>query len=115
LVSGINKLLVYQLDSASAADKSYKSLIETYKDLDYEEYISAYGDGMNFFIYGKEGRKDTEYIGVIAQAESVSVFYLNGFIALNKFPELIDSMNEGDFINPFDFNLDDFGENTQDR
>jgi hypothetical protein len=115
LVSGVRKLLLYNLDSTTIADKSYKGLIDTYSDLDFEEYISAYGEGMNFFIYGKDGRSANEYIGIIAQPDKVSVFYLRGIVALNKFPDLIESMNEGSFINPFDFNLDDFGENTQDR
>lgn len=115
LVGGVEKLLIYNLDSASRVDKSYKGLIETYSALEYEEFISAYGDGMNFFIYGKEGGKSTQYVGIISQPENVTVFYLRGFIALNKFPDLIQSMNDGDFINPFDFNLDDFGKNTKDQ
>jgi hypothetical protein len=115
LVSGVEKLLIYNLDSAARAGKSYKGLIETYSELGYEEYISAYGAGPNFFIYGKEGKKNNQYIGIIEQPESVSVFYLKGFVALNKFPDLINSMNEGDFINPFDFNISDFGESTQDQ
>ncbi len=115
MVGGIEKLLIYNLDSAARADKSYKGLIETYTELGYEEYISAYGDGLSFFIYGKDGSKINQYIGIIAQAENVSVFYLKGFVAMNKFPDLIQSMNEGDFINPFDFNLDDFGKNTEDQ
>ena len=115
LVSGVDKLLIYTLDSAASADKSYKSLIDTYTQLDYEEYISAYGAGPNFFIYGKEGRKANQYIGIIVQLDNISVFYMKGFVALNKFPDLIQSMNEGDFINPFDFNINDFGESTQDQ
>lgn len=115
LVGGIDKLLIYTLDSTAHADKSYKGIIDTYSELGFEEYISTYGNGLNFFIYGKEGQSNNQYIGIIAQTESVSLFYLRGFVALNKFPDLIQSMNEGDFINPFDFNIDDFAKNTEDK
>ncbi|PLW96524.1 MAG: hypothetical protein C0591_08585, partial [Marinilabiliales bacterium] len=114
LVNGIEKLLIYNLDSAARADKSYKNIITTYQELDFEEYASAYGGGLNFYVYGKENKKETEYIGIIKQADLLTAFYMRGQIAMNKIPRLIQSMSEGDFINPFDFNLDDFGKNTQD-
>ena len=66
-------------------------------------------------MYGKENKKETEYIGIIKQADLLTAFYMRGQIAMNKIPRLIQSMSEGDFINPFDFNLDDFGKNTQDQ
>lgn len=115
LVNGIEKLLIYNLDSASRADKTYKEIITTYQELDYEEYASAYGGDINFYVYGKEDRKNTEYIGIIKQDDILTAFYMRGQIAMNKIPRLIQSMGEGDFINPFDFNLDDFGKNTQDK
>ena len=34
LVSGIEKLLIYNLDSTSRADKAYKQLISTYEELE---------------------------------------------------------------------------------
>ena len=115
LVSGIEKLLIYNLDSAARAEKSYKQIISTYQELDFEEYASAYGGGLNFYVYGKENKKETEYIGVVKQDDLLTAFYMRGQIAMNKIPRLIQSMSEGDFINPFDFNLDDFGKNTQDQ
>lgn len=115
LVSGIEKLLIYNLDSTARADKSYKEIITTYQELDFEEYASAYGGGLNFYVYGKENKKETEYIGVVKQDDLLTAFYMRGQIAMNKIPRLIQSMGEGDFINPFDFNLDDFGKNTQDQ
>jgi len=111
LVNGIEKLLIYSLDSTARADKTYKDLIATYEELDYEELASAYGGKLNFYIYGK----DKEYIGIIRQEDLVTAFYMRGQIAMNKLPQLMQSMSEGDFINPFDFNLDDFGKNTQDQ
>lgn len=115
MVSGIQKLLIYTLDSTSRADKTYKELISTYQELEYEEYASAYGGDLNFYIYGKEQRSETEYIGVIRQEDMLTAFYLKGQIAMNKLPDLMQSMGEGDIFNPFDFNLDDFGKNTQDQ
>lgn len=115
LVSGIEKLLIYNLDSTARADKSYKEIITTYQELDFEEYASAYGGGLNFYVYGKENRKETEYIGIVKQDDLLTAFYMRGEIAMNKIPRLIQSMSKGDFINPFDFNLDDFGKNTQDQ
>jgi len=115
LVSGIDKLLIYNLDSTARADKAYKELIATYEELDFEEYASAYGGDLNFYVYGKDMRKGTEYIGIIRQEDVLTAFYMRGTIAMNKIPKLMQSMGEGDFINPFDFNLDDFGKNTQDQ
>lgn len=115
LVSGIEKLLIYNLDSTSRADKAYKQIISTYEELDFEEYASAYGGDMNFFIYGKDIRKGTEYVGIIKQEDALNAFYMRGTIAINKLPQLMQSMGDGDFINPFDFNIEDFGKNTQDK
>ena len=111
LVNGIEKLLIYNLDSAARADKTYKEIIATYKGLHFEELASVYGGEMNFYIYGK----DKEYIGIIRQEDVLTAFYLRGQLAMNKLPQLVQSMGTGDFINPFDFNLDDFGKHTQDQ
>jgi len=115
LVNGIDKLLIYNLDSASKANNAYQEIISAYQKIDYEEYASAYGGGINFYIYGKERNKETEYIGIIKREDMLTAFYLRGRLAINKLPDLIQSISEGDFINPFDFNLKDFGKNTQDQ
>ena len=115
LVNGIEKLLIYNLDSAARVTKAYKQIITTYQELDFEEYASAYGGGLNFYIYGKEGQKVSEYIGIIRQEDILTAFYIRGRIAMNKVPHLMQSMSEGDFINPFDFNIEDFGKSTQDQ
>lgn len=115
MVNGIDKLLIYNLDSAAKADTIYKDIIATYQNLNYEEYASAYGGGINFYIYGKERRWETDYIGIIKRDDILTAFYLRGHLALSNLPKLIQSMSEGDFINPFDFNINDFGKNTQDQ
>ena len=115
LVSGIEKLLIYNLDSTTRAEKSYKEILTNYQELNYEEYASAYGGGINFYVYGNERRSFTEYVGIIKRDEVLTAFYMRGNIALNKLPRLMQSMSEGDFINPFDFNIEDFGKSTQDQ
>ena len=115
LVSGIEKLLIYNLDSATRVEKSYKQIITTYEALDFVEYASAFGGGLNFYVYGKEHYKETEYIGILKRDEMLTAFYMRGQVAINKIPRLMQSMSEGDFINPFDFNINDFGKSTQDQ
>ena len=99
LVSGIDKLLIYNLDSASRADKSYKNMLADYEQIEYEEYASAHGGGLTFYVYGKETGKTTQYIGILRRESSLTAFYMKGNIALNKLPGLMQSMGEGDFIN----------------
>ena len=115
MVNGIDKLLIYNLDSTARADNVYKDIIAAYQKLDYEEYASAYGGGINFYIYGKENRWETEYIGIIKRDNILTAFYLRGKFAVSNLPKLIQSMSKDDYINPFDFNIKDFGKNTQDQ
>ncbi len=115
LVSGIDKLLVYSLDSAAKADKSYREVINEYRSLGFEELTSVYGGDLNLFIYGKNRKRENEYMGIISQDDKLTAFYLRGNIAFGKIPRLFQSLKSGDVINPFDFNLNDFGNNTQDQ
>jgi Domain of unknown function (DUF4252) len=113
LVNGIDKLLIYDLDSTARANNSYRDIISAYQKLNYEEYASAYGGGIDFFIYGKEKGHETEYIGIVKHNDMLTAFYLRGHLAVSNLPELIQSMRNGNFINPFDFNIKDFGKYTQ--
>lgn len=113
MVNGIDKLLVYNLDSAARADKSYKQLINNYINLGFEELASVYGGNFDFFIYGKDRRNEAEYVGIIKQKDNLTAFYLRGNIAFSKIPRLMQSVKNGDVINPFDFNLNDLEKNTQ--
>lgn len=115
LVNGIDKLLIYNLDSAAKANDAYRQIIDSYQKLNYDEYASAYGGGINFYIYGKERNHYSEYIGIIRRDDLLTAFYLRGHLSVSKLPELIQSMGEGDFVNPFDFNISDFGKSTQDQ
>ena len=106
LVSGVNKLLIYLLDSTATATKSYTGIIEKYKDEGFEEYASIWG-GTTLFIYGKEGRNN-EIVGVFGEENNSAAFYLNGSIAWQKIPELLNTLNQNDIINIFDLNFSDF-------
>lgn len=43
MVNGIEKLLIYKLDSTARADKSYKEMLATYRENGFEEYMVMYG------------------------------------------------------------------------
>jgi hypothetical protein len=114
MVSGIEKLLIYKLDSTTRADKSYKEVISTYRDLGYEEYVSMYGRGQQMYLFGKEKHKQSEFIGVFGESDMALAIYLRGNIGWNKIPDLIDSMKSEDMLNILDFNTEEFENNPHD-
>lgn len=111
MVSGIEKLLIYKLDSTARADKSYKEVISTYQELGFEEYIAVYGGGNTMYLYGNENNKPSEFIGVFKQTESemALAFYLRGNIGWEKIPDLIKSFEADDMLNLLDFKTENFG------
>ncbi|MEM8939690.1 MAG: hypothetical protein AAGC64_10130 [Bacteroidota bacterium] len=94
LVSDIEKILIYRLDSATVASDDYDSWIETYEDVGFEEYINLYGK-QTMKILGKE----EEYVGLLKVEEKLLTFYLRGDIAFHKIPKLIQSFRKGDLLN----------------
>ena len=115
MVSGIDKLLVYTLDSAARANHNYRQIVDKYKGLGFEELASATGGGLDLYIYGKDRRKENEFVGIIKQNDKLTAFYMRGEIDFAKIPRIIQTVKSGDVINPFDFNLNDFGKNTKDQ
>lgn len=103
MVNGIDKLLIYTLDSATKADKSYRQIAQTYTRLGFEEYAMAYGADMQLAILGKEGN-DNEFVGYFGQNDLVVAFYLRGNVGWQKIPTLLQSMQQDDMINLFDLN-----------
>ena len=93
LVSGVEKLLIYTLDSATSASNSYSNWTDEYRELGYEEYISMSGQ-MNLIILGKE----EEYVGVTGAKENVAAFYLRGEIAFQKIPKLVQTFESGNVL-----------------
>ena len=114
MLIGIEKLLIYKLDSTAKADKTYRELLTTYQELGYEEFIAMYGGGMNMYLYGSEGQKLMEFIGVFKQEDMALAFYLRGNIDWTKIPELMDSFQGDDMLNLLDFKTDNFDNNPHD-
>lgn len=92
LVSDIDKLLIYKLDSIIAKDSFH--WIEEYKKNGFEEYLSVQGI-TNLKIFGKEH----EVTGFSYSGETMTVFYLRGRVALQKIPELISTFESSELLN----------------
>ena len=115
LVNGIEKLLVYTLDSAAKAGQSYKSLITSYKKIGFEEFVTMAGGKTNFILYGKENKKENQYVGVMKSEDAMYAFYLRGRIGWQKIPALMQSFQSGDMINIFDLNKQKSGKRPQNK
>lgn len=114
MVNGIEKLLVYTLDSAASANNNYKEIISEYQNLGFEEYAAMYGGKTNFFLYGKENKDENQFVGVMKMDDAVYAFYLRGRIGWQKIPDLMQSFKNGDVINIFDLKNSGRGNHTQD-
>jgi len=111
MISGVEKLLIFNLDSTARADKSYKEMLAAYQQKGFEEYMAMYGGKTQMYLYGKEKNKDSEYVGVFRDEEMAIAFYLRGQIGWNKIPDLINSFQADDMLNILDFKTEDFGNN----
>ncbi|MFT6882246.1 MAG: hypothetical protein ACI83W_001203 [Marinoscillum sp.] len=101
MVSGIDKLLVYTLDSTGVADKTYLQIGTSYRERGYDEYMMSSGSLLNMAILGNP-KNDEEFVGYISQEESCFAFYLRGDIAWEKIPKLINTMRDLDLLNIMD-------------
>ena len=104
LVNGIEKLLVYTLDSASKASQSYKGIINSYKKIGFEEYVTLDGGKTKFIMYGKENTDENQFVGVMKSEDAIFAFYLRGRIGWQKIPALMQSFQSDDMINIFELN-----------
>ncbi len=93
LVNDIEKVLIYTLDSTTVAENDYKSWLNDYEEIGYEEYIRLYGK-QNVTIIGKED----EYVGLIAADDKIITFYLRGKIPFHKIPQLIQTFQSEDVL-----------------
>lgn len=104
LVSGVDKFLIYTLDSIARVDKSYRNISDQYLQAGFDEYATIFGGELNMSIVGKEHSGYQEYVGYFDQkGEMVVAFYLRGNIPWQKIPTLIQNMNEMDMLDLFDF------------
>jgi len=113
MVNGIAKLLVYNLDSTARAEKSYKKVLDSYRDMGYEELASMTGGKSQVYLLGKEEKHENEFVGFFETTDNISAFYLRGRVDFSTLPRLINAVKKDDFINIFDFNTSDFGKSTQ--
>lgn len=104
LVNGIEKMLVYSLDSAAKASQSYKSIITSYKKIGFEEYVTLNSGKTNFILYGKENKTRNQFVGVMKSEDAMYAFYLRGRIGWQKIPALMQSFQSDGMINIFDLN-----------
>lgn len=93
MVNDIEKVLIYTLDSATAATKSYKDLIKNYEAVGFEEYMTIFGT-QEMRIVGKE----EEYVGIVAAEGNAIAFYLRGDIPFGKIPTLLQSFQSSDML-----------------
>ncbi len=103
LVNGVEKLLIYTLDSITKVDKSYRMLSDSYLEAGFDEYAMVYGGQINMSILGKDGATH-QYVGYFDnRGEVVVAFYLRGDIPWQKIPTLLQNMDEMNMIDLFDF------------
>ncbi|MEP1032767.1 hypothetical protein [Ekhidna sp.] len=93
MVNDIEKVLIYTLDSATAASKSYTDLIRNYQAKGFEEYMTMLGKQEMRII----GKKD-EYVGIVAAEGNAIAFYLRGDIPFAKIPTLLESFQSSDML-----------------
>lgn len=115
MVSGIEKLLIYKLDSTARADRSYKELLVEYRDLGFEEYLAMYGGGTTMYLYANENKKPHEFVGVFGDDETALAIYLRGMVRWEKIPDLINTFREGDLLDFLDLNSNNIGNDSHDH
>lgn len=93
LVNDIEKVLIYNFDSATVANKSYNDFLVDYEAIGYEEYISLYGK-QKLKIVGKE----EEYVGIMSFEGRAMGFYLRGDIPFAKIPQLMQTFQGTDLL-----------------
>lgn len=100
MVKPIQKMLVYTLDSATRAEKSYVKLPEKFQKNGFEEYITMYGAGNNMFVFGKESSE--EMVGIFGLDEQLIAFYIRGNVNWQKIPQLMTTMKDNEILQFFD-------------
>jgi len=108
MVNGVEKLLVYKLDSAGRAGKKYQNMISDFKSEGFEEYLSITGGNYEASLLASPGKKGKEYVGYFNQEDALLAFYLKGDLDWDELPKLINGIKEGDFINILDLNTSQF-------
>ncbi len=108
LVSGIHKLLIYQIPQTSDNIDSYRKMLRSYGERDFEEYARMEGAGNRFLLMGKEGFTKEEYVGVAGAEDMLLVFYLTGDIAWENIPSIMRQLQSDNMLNFLDFKRPEF-------
>lgn len=107
-VNGVEKLLVYKLDSISAADRLYDGMLNDFRKKGFEEYISITGGTYAASLLVSPEDTDMQYVGVFSDESSTLAFYLTGDLKWEEIPKMFNSIKDGDFINVLDLNTTQF-------
>jgi hypothetical protein len=108
MVSGIEKLLVYKLDSISRADRLYNPILDTYRESGYEEYITIFGGDKEVYVLGSGKYENNEFIGIVMYEQNSIAFLLKGNIGWEELPKIFNNIKDGDFINILNLNTEQF-------
>jgi len=108
MVSGIEKLLVYNLDSISIADRLYDVMLDDFSSMNYNELVSIAGGGYETLVLGSPQDIESQFVGVVVLDNISVVFYMRGDINWEEIPKMISSFNNDDFINVLDLNFKGF-------
>jgi hypothetical protein len=100
MINDINKLLIFTLKKTGDETSSFMEVIDDYKEEGFEEYASIWG-GMTMHIYGKSGR-DNKIVGLFDLEDQRVAFYLDGSIAWQKIPTLMNSLQDQNLLNFFE-------------
>ena len=90
LIADVEKLLLYQYDSNPTKNAEFKTMMNAYEGLGFEDYISMYGGDQNLSIKGK----NDAMIGSFGADDVYIIFYLKGNLALQKIPKLVNVLQE---------------------
>lgn len=102
LVSDIDKILIYVLDSDFIEATDVYGFLNTYKDRGYQEFASVKSSKQNLVILGK----GTENVVGVISGEGFSnslLFYMRGKINWQKIPTLLKTLKSNEVVDIFNF------------
>lgn len=102
LVGDIDKILIYVLDSAFIENTDVYSLMETYREIGYEEFASVKSTQQSLVVLGK-GTEDVVGLMNGDGFSSTLLFYMKGKINWQKIPTLMKTLKSNDVVNIFQF------------
>lgn len=102
LVNDIRKLLVYKIENSDSTLKVLNDLCSDFMQMGYDELMQVSKKERNSLVLVNEKNGNNGFTGFIQSGESLFAFYLQGTLALEKIPQMIEFYNSKEFINIFD-------------